>query len=299
MERHFLVGRGIAHSKSPAMYNALYDRLGLDWRYDLEDVGSEQDAKRLIEAGGWLSANATTPYKQLAARCAQVKAASVQLAGGANLLIARNGAVVGLNTDGRGCVRHIQRAGHGLEGARVVVCGTGPTSLAIFLAAAQAGADRVALIGRDRDRTKAVLEGFVARWKELAYATVELSSPDSGERSFREAFEACSFVFGTYETSTNEIAGATVVVDATPLGMQPGDPLPFAEELLGGQELVYDVVYGHGGSRLLDAAEQAGCAVLDGRGMVVAQAVENARVVIDAHGVDAGMDWDEMFQLME
>lgn len=299
MEHLYLIGKSIAHSKSPNMYNALFDKLGLDWRYELADLPSEREARSLMEGGGWLAANATTPYKALAYQVAQVKAASVQLSKGANFLLAREGVLLGLNTDGLGCVRHIKRSGYSFEEARVVVCGTGPTSLSILAAAAQAGAARCTLIGRDRDRTKEAAEGFVGRYRDWAYATIDMPPASAGERSFRAGYEETTFAFGTYSSARNEIAHADIVVDATPLGMNEGDPLPFDAELLGGQTLVYDVVYGHGESSLLKAARDAGCGVLDGCGMVVAQAVENAGMLLDAHGIDPGMDADALYDLME
>ena len=299
MENLYLVGKGIAHSKSPAMYNALYAHLSLDWRYELADLESNDLARDFFASDAWLSLNVTTPYKPLATSAADVLAASVQLTGGANMLFGLEGKTVALNTDGVGCVRHIQREGFAFGGARVVVCGTGPTSLAIFAASAQAGASRVALIGRDRDKAKRVLEAFMARYKKLAYATMDLKAARAGERSFRAAYEEPAYVFGSYSTSTNEIASADIIIDATPLGMNAGDPLPFAADLLGGQRLVYDVVYGHGSSKLLEAASRAHVDVLDGSGMVVGQAVENAFVLLDSQGVDIDLDWDGAFDLME
>lgn len=298
MEHLFLLGKDISHSVSPVMYNVLYTKLGLDWVYELADLSTEEETKTFLEQSSWLSANVTTPYKPLAAARADIKAASVKLTGGANMLFRKGKKLCALNTDGLGCVRYIQHKGYRLGDAKVVVCGTGPTSLAIFAAAAQAGAARVALIGRNRDHAKDVLEGFLATYKQLAYATIDLEPAREGEQSFREAYEETSFAFGSYTTSTSEIASADIVIDATPLGMHEGDPLPFDAALLGGQDLVFDVVYGHGDSRLLAAAEQAGCQVLDGGGMVVAQAVENAAMLLSAQQVDNAFSWTEMFALM-
>ena len=165
-------------------------------------------------------------------------------------------------------------------------------------AAAQAGAARVALIGRSRDRTKEVLEAFLTRYKKLAYATFDFEPVRPDERSFRSAYEEPSFVFGSYETSTQEIAGADILIDATPLGMNAGDPAPFAENLLKSQQLVFDVVYAQGDSQLLRAARAAGVPAFDGRTMVVAQAVENAIVLLNQCEVPHELSWDEMFDLM-
>ena len=134
MEQLYLVGKNIAHSVSPAMYAALYNKLGLDWRYEAVDLASDKDARRFLDSNDWLSANATTPYKQFAADLASVKAASVQLSGGANMLFRANEQIVGLNTDGIGCVRAIQQEGFSFQdGLRhrsnvACYCGSGSAS---------------------------------------------------------------------------------------------------------------------------------------------------------------------------
>jgi shikimate 5-dehydrogenase len=214
------------------------------------------------------------------------------------MLIDRDGVPVGMNTDGTGCIRHIERAGYSFDGACVAICGTGPTSLAILQAAAAAGAAVVVLVGRDKGRSEQVLGRFIETYRGLAYATIDIASLDEGHRSFREAYEEPDYLFGSYTTSTSALKDADIIIDATPLGMHEDDPLPFAEDLLGSQSLVYDVVYGHGPSKLLATAQQAGCGVLDGRGMLVAQAAENAMSLLQLEGVDVMPSWDDMFSIM-
>lgn len=298
MKQLYIVGRDISHSKSPVMYNALYKSMGLDWHYGVKDIPTESEAADFLQDGAWLSVNITTPYKPLAFRAAQVRAASAKLSGGVNMLINRDGVPVGLNTDGVGCIRHIERAGYSLSGARVAVCGTGPTSLAIFHAAATAGAASIVLVGRDKHRSEDVLNRFIETYRELAYATIDIDALDEGHRSFKEAYEEPDYLFGSYTTSTSALKHADIIIDATPLGMHEDDPLPFSEDLLGSQTLVYDVVYGHGPSKLLATASQAGCNVLDGRGMLVAQAAENATALLQLEGVDVMPSWDDMFAIM-
>ena len=79
-ESLYLLGHPIAHSSSPAMYNAVYERLGLPWRYGLADCATEEEARSFVEARGFLSINITTPYKPLAFEAATAKAATAKLA---------------------------------------------------------------------------------------------------------------------------------------------------------------------------------------------------------------------------
>lgn len=298
MERLFVIGHPVAHSKSPVMYNALYGSLGLDWRYGLLDLGTSAEADAFLAQRDWLSVNITMPYKPNAYAACDVTAASAKLTRGVNMVMNRNGVLVGLNTDGVGCIRHIEREGYSFHGKHVVVCGTGPTSLAMVLAAAQAGADRIVLLSRRKERSQRVLAAFVHEFGHLAYATLDLEPDREGQRSFRRAYEETDFLFGSYRTSTTAIASADIVIDATPLGMQPHDPPPFPRNLLGAQELVYDVVYNHGDTALMCNARDAGCAVLDGRGMLVAQAAENATALLQMEGIGNIPSWDRMFSIM-
>lgn len=297
-ESLYLLGHPIAHSSSPTMYNAVYERLGLPWRYGLADCATEEEARSFVEARGFLSINITTPYKPLAFEAATAKAATAKLAQGANVLVKKGDALIGFNTDGQGCVAYLERTGFCFAGKRVAVCGTGPTALSILHACAIAGADVAMLVGRDKERSRKVLEGYVERFGLLANATVDLPAAQAHHRSFRTAYERTTFKFGSYTTSTKALTAADLVVNATPLGMNEGDGSPFDVELLSTGQTVFDAVYGHGETALVRAAREAGCTVHDGAGMLVAQAVATVHAVCDLAEVDVALSDDELFALM-
>lgn len=300
-EKLFVLGHPVAHSKSPAMYNAVYEAMGIDWHYGLADCSTEEEARAFLEARDFASINVTTPYKPLAYEYATAKAATAKLARGANLLVCKGDALIAFNTDGEGCVDHVRRAGFSFAGARVVVCGTGPTSLSILHACAIAGADDVVLLGRDRDRAKAVLSRYIETFGELAYSGIDVSVPAAdapGARGFRQAYEEAHFRFGTYDRSHTAIAEADLIVDATPLGMHEGDPAPFDTSLLSERHTVLDTVYGHGETALVRAARAVGAQTFDGAGMLVGQAVVTMRIVADLTGLENVPDADELFAIM-
>ena len=297
-EHLYLLGHPIAHSKSPAMYNSAYERLGLPWHYDLADHAAVDEARAFLEAAGFLSVNVTTPYKPLAFEVAAATAASAKLAQGANLLVRKNGSLIGYNTDGQGCVAYLEREGLVFAGKRVAVCGTGPTALSILHACSVAGADVCLLVGRDKERTRGVLEAFVERFGLLANATIDLPAAHPHHRSFRTAYERTVFKFGSYATSEKALASADLVVNATPLGMHAGDAAPFDTSVLRPGQTVFDAVYGHGETALVRGAREAGCTVLDGSGMLVGQAVATVNIVCDLAEVDQPLSDDELFELM-
>ena len=297
-ERLYLLGHPVAHSKSPAMHNALYRALGIPWDYEAKDCAEAAAARRFLEEGDFLGVNITTPYKPLAFEHATIKAASAKLAQGANVLVRKGAASIAYNKDGEGCVSYLEQKGFSFKGAKVVVCGTGPTSLAILFAAAVAGAAKVVLIGRNKQRAERVLKGRVKEFDTMAWATIELPAAREGHRSFREAYEKTELAFGSYRTSSGVFADADLIVNATPQGMGEGDAPPFDTSLLQEHQTVYDVVYGHGQTSLVKAAQEAGCTVFDGSGMLVAQAVASAITFFEIAGIDIHATEDEMFTIM-
>lgn len=298
-ESLYILGHPIGHSKSPVMYNAVYEKAGLDWHYGFADVPTVAEAEALLAARDFLSLNITTPYKPEAFAAADVKAASASLAHGANVLVNHGGALIAYNTDGQGCVAALERAGVSFAGKSVAVCGTGPTALSILHAVAQAGPADVLLLGRDRERAHRVMRTYADELGALVGRTVDMPAFKEGHLSFAEVYKQVDFRFGSYDTSRQALAAADIVIDATPLGMNPGDAAPFDTALLHGGQTVFDVVYGHGETALAKAARAAGCTFFDGAGMLVGQAVVTVGILRDITGVAAlDIPEDELFRIM-
>lgn len=298
-EKLYVLGHPVAHSKSPAMYNAVYEKARLPWRYDLMDLPTSGEAEAFLAARDFLSINITTPYKPEAAAAADVRAASAELAHGANVLVNKNGLLIAYNTDGQGCVAYLERAGVSFRGKSVAVCGTGPTSLSILHAVAQAGPSEVVLIGRDKEKARKAMRAYADELGAMIGRTVDMPAFKEGHLSFSEVYEKVGFKFGSYTTSRQAIAGADIIIDATPLGMRAGDPAPFDTELLRAGQTVFDVVYGHGETALARAARAAGCTFFDGAGMLVGQAVVTVGILRDITG-ERALDIPEgdLFSLM-
>ena len=272
-EKLYILGHPVAHSKSPDMHNAAYRALGLPWEYGFADRETEMAANDFLNACNWRACNVTMPWKPLAFAFASVRSEAAELARGANVLVNWDGRIYADNTDGKGCVAYLERCGVAVKGSIVSVCGTGPTSLAIAHACARGGASRVNLFGRDAARTQQAVDEYHAR---LASAAVHASSGATGETSLTP---------GTYDAAGESVlAASSIIIDATPLGMKPGDPAPFDTRVLSAGQTVLDVVYGHGETALLAAARSAGCVACDGAGMLVAQAVETVRDLSEVTG---------------
>lgn len=254
------------------MHNAAYKALGVKWEYGFADRETEADARVFLNVRNWRALNVTMPWKRLAFEMADARTDAAKLAQGANTLVNWGGRIYADNTDGRGCIAYLRRCGATFAGARVVVCGTGPTSLAIMHACAASGASRVVLLGRNADKAQQALEAYEEHG-------------GAGGRA--------EMIAGSYGESASAIAQASVIIDATPLGMNPNDPAPFSVGLLSSRQTVLDVVYGHGETALIAAARATGCQAHDGAGMLVAQAVETVKTIAAVTGaftVPAHMD---------
>jgi shikimate dehydrogenase len=113
-----LIGRPVAHSRSPAMHNAAFAALGLDWHYSAFDVGEPVAAVAALLTLGFAGANVTIPHKRaVVAACDEADGDSV------NTLLFREGRVSGVNTD-----REILA---GIEARRVCLIGAGGAALAL------------------------------------------------------------------------------------------------------------------------------------------------------------------------
>lgn len=280
-EAFFVLGHPVAHSKSPAMHQAAYEALGLPWAYGFMDCATDAEAKAFLQGQRWRGLNITMPYKPAALAHATTASTAALLAQGANVLVRTAGGIFADNTDGRGCIAYLRRCGASFEDAIVAVCGTGPTSMAIMESAAQAGAREVFLLSRDEARARQSVAAYGERLEEAG----------------RER-PAARVVGASYDQAKAALERAAVIVDATPLGMAPGDPAPFDTSVLHSGQFVFDVVYGHGATALLSQAAAADCVAVNGEGMLVAQAVETVYDFVELLQVPVDPYRCDLFSIM-
>jgi len=238
-----IIGDPVAHSLSPAMYNAACRALGLDATYLALRVPAGGGAlatvlKALSATGG--AGNVTVPHKEAVERSVARKTDVCARVGACNTFWTEDGVLVGDNTDVAGVRAAL--AALGANGGRWLVVGTGGSARAVAVAAADAGA---ALWVRSRhpDRARA----FAAWAKQL------------GGGAHAEA------AHGPIEVDA--------AINATPLGLGERDPLPIDPKDLRGVRVALDLVYARGGTRWVRAIQSrgSGVAVSDGREVLVRQ----------------------------
>jgi shikimate dehydrogenase len=226
-----VLGFPVAHSRSPAMMNAAFEELGLDWRYVKLPVPPErfEETVRALPASGYRGANVTIPHKLAAHALADERTPAAGAIGAANTLSFEDGRVLADNTDAGGL---LDALGEDPRGRRALVLGAGGAGRAAAWALREAGAE-VAVWNRTAERARAL--------------AAELGV-EHAERPGR---------------------AADLLVNATALGLR-GEDLP-GELELEPAPLVVELVYGPEPTALSRWAEAAGARVVDGLEVLVRQ----------------------------
>ncbi len=158
-----LIGWPVSHSVSPAMHNAAFAHLGLDWRYVPFPVAPEPasrvgEAVLGLRALGLRGANVTVPHKQAVMAHLDRLTPAAQAIGAVNtILLDAEGALVGDNTDAPGFVADLREHGVEVPGRRVLVLGAGGSARAVAYGLAAAGASQITLVNRSVDRALALV----------------------------------------------------------------------------------------------------------------------------------------------
>lgn len=243
-----VIGDPVRHSLSPAIHNAAFRELGLDWVYVALEVpeGKGRAAIKAMRTLGIDGLNVTMPHKADAAKAVDRLTPTAKALGAVNTVFRVADELVGDSTDGDGFVNALrQDAGVEPAGKRFLVIGAGGAARAVVKAVADAGAAEVVVAARRAERA-----GSCAR---LAGGVGRVGSID-------------------------EVAGADIVVNATPIGMAEvvslkGEPaLPLDPERLAPGQLVADLVYSPLVTPLVAAARARGVGAVNGVGMLIHQA---------------------------
>ena len=248
-----VIGRPLDHSLSPAMHNAAYQTLGLDWVYVPLVVADEMGLHRVVAAIRslpFVGFNITMPYKaEMLELCDEV-ATAASMAGAVNAVhCAPDGRLIGYNTDGRGMLESLA-ADAGLDpvGKRVVLLGAGGAAGGALVALILAKCSAITVVNRNLGTAEELLDRMASRLQSMEASALSIESAESA------------------------VTQADLIVNATPLGMRPGDASPVPVEWLRKGQVVLDMVYGTPQpTALVGAARLVGATALDGLGMLVAQ----------------------------
>jgi shikimate dehydrogenase len=240
IQRVGLLGWPVSHSVSPAMHNAAFESLGLNWKYGLLPVQSKEllDEMGKLVDGGYRGFNVTIPHKRMvldSPLISEVDPVVGEIGAANTLTLLDDGNLRASNTDWQGFAYDLNAHNITVQNKMCIVLGTGGSSKSVGYALRQMGAKEITNITRQPNGQSKVI----------------------GYDNLHE------------KTVTEEI----VIVNCTPVGMHPDiDSSPWPDDLAFPKEsVVVDLIYNPPITRLVERARSAGVKTIGGLGMLVRQ----------------------------
>ena len=244
-----VIGSPIAHSKSPQLHGHWLKVSGLKGFYIPMDVAADdlESVLRTMPKMGFVGVNVTVPHKEKVMELADLVTDRATLIGAANTLIFRkDGKIHADNTDGYGFIQNLKENAPDWrpKAGPAAVLGAGGAARAIVASLLDAGVPEIMISNRTRVRAEALQADFGSRLTVVDWVQ-----------------------------AGNMLEDALTVVNTTSLGMIGKPPLRVPLDGLRQEAVVTDLVYAPLKTRLLLEAEKAGCATVDGLGMLLYQAI--------------------------
>ncbi len=249
-----VLGQPIQHTHSPPMHNAALRALEMDAVYLPYEVAPDQlmEVLHAMRAMGFGGVNLTIPHKEVAFAGITDLDESAQLVGAVNTVQFTEAGLKGFSTDGYGILQAIEEAfGISVKGRSVSVVGCGGAGRSMALVCAREGAASITLWNRTPARAEQVAA-------EIGDVPVQLVTD--------------------LEADAAVIRASELIIQATSVGMKPGDssPLP-ADCFREGQKLI-DTIYVLEETPIMQLARSAGAEAVNGLGMLLHQGAKSFEI---------------------
>ena len=232
--------------KSPLIYNPYFEKEGIN--AVVVPMGCQAEhfpafLKSVFQLSNIRGALITMPHKVTTLGLLDQVSPTVKVAGACNAVkLDAQGRLVGDMFDGAGFVRGVQRKGFELKGKRALVVGTGGVGSAIAASLAAEKISAISLFDIDTAACEALAQRLVNEYPQIRV-----------------------------NTGSNDPDGHDLVVNATPMGMNQGDPLPVDVSRLAPEAFVGEVVMRTEMTAFLQAAHKKGCRIQLGSDMLFEQ----------------------------
>lgn len=255
-----VIGDPIEHSLSPVLFEYVLRELNLPYRYRAFHVKPDElrDFLNRARVEGMIGLSVTIPHKERVIPLLDALDAQAEKLGAVNTISNEQDRLVGYNTDVLGFSRSLEVRGINLKDQHAVVLGAGGAARAVVYALIALGVHEIILANRSHQRVE------------------QLSLQAISKTGFRRI---CSL-----DLSDSKLAGAiqqaSLLVNATPVGMQPlVDACPVSEfSCLHEGLIVYDLIYNPPRTRLLREAQNRGARVISGLDMLIYQGIESLQL---------------------
>ena len=250
-----IIGNPVIHSLSPAIHNAAFAALDLDFVYvafRVEDVAAALGGMRAME--NFRGMSVTIPHKVEVMNHVDRVADVDRHIGAINTVINESGHLFGFGTDGPGALKALTDAGVPVAGKNVLMLGAGGASRAIaFTLTNEAAPAAITIL----DINETVLAKLQADLTNSADESVDISAAKMTDSALTDA-----------------MAAADIVIHCTPVGMHPKEGISIVPPgLFRPGQTVFDIVYTPLDTRLLKDARARGLQVVSGVEMFVNQAI--------------------------
>jgi shikimate dehydrogenase len=248
----YIFGDPVEHSKSPAMHNAAYAKLGISDKYEYLKKhirpSELKEAAHMLRAENIAGANITVPHKEFVLQYLDHIDPLAQEIGAVNTVVNKNGMLYGYNTDAPGYIRALQEYNRfSVKNKKVAIFGAGGAAKAIAY-----------MLCQDEATEIAVGEVDLSKAEKLAGNNKKISIFDSRSKEFLA-----------------KVAEADLVINCTPLGMHPNkNKTPLADlSVIRPKQLYSDIVYTPKETIFLKNALAKGASVNYGSGMLLWQGI--------------------------
>ena len=243
-----VIGNPVMHSFSPFIHNRGFSMLDIDGVYLPFLVDQVADFMKLAELLEIQGVSVTIPHKKAVIKHTESRDPSVEAVGACNTLVKRPGGWYGTNTDVPGFLQPLHETEIDEGARRAAVIGAGGAARAMVYGLKEDGWD-VLVLNRTASRAEALADAFDCDW-----------APLNNEGLSRLANHS------------------DLIAQTTSAGMKPWEELdPLEGYTFRGTEIVYDTIFNPPETRLLRRAREAGCTVIRGGRMLLAQAVHQVR----------------------
>ena len=232
--------------RAPMIYNPYFEKIGFNAIVMPMGVKAEDYAevlKALFALTNIRGALVTMPHKVTTLAFMDEISTTARIAGACNAILRRpDGSLVGDMFDGEGFVRGVARKGRHIAGESALVVGCGGVGSAIAASLAAASVSRLGLFDADSASAASLGSRLAAHYPKLEV-----------------------------QTGAKDPSGYDIVVNATPIGMNDGDPLPMDVDRITPSSFVGEVVMKQEMTPFLRAAQAKGCAIQIGVDMLFEQ----------------------------
>ncbi|MEI6385768.1 MAG: shikimate dehydrogenase [Spirochaetota bacterium] len=255
-----LLGDPVDHSLSPRMHNTAFAHLGLKYAYlafrsNEAELPAAVAALKALDARGF---NCTMPLKKAILPLLDDMSPAARMTGSVNTVAIEDGRLIGHNTDGKGYIHDLRDHGVEIRGKRILIVGAGGAARGLCVQLALDGAAEIVIANRSLEKAQSIRCLIASNIPTCKVEAIQLSERELAPR----------------------IALADIFTNTTALGMHPLEESCVISNsaMLRPSLVMTDLVYIPEKTIFLEFAEEAGCKVINGAGMLLWQGAEAFRI---------------------